>query len=47
MMKIQRSLRIERGDCDFETRVWVGRHPEDPHGIKSRPIPPEPIERFR
>jgi 4-hydroxybenzoyl-CoA thioesterase len=31
----------------FETRVWVGRHPEKPDGIKSRPIPRELIERFR
>jgi hypothetical protein len=27
--------------------VWVGRHPEKPDGIKSRPIPRELIERFR
>jgi 4-hydroxybenzoyl-CoA thioesterase len=31
----------------FETRVWVGRHPENPGGIKSRPIPRELIERFK
>jgi len=31
----------------FETRVWVGRHPEDPAAIKSRPIPRELIERFK
>jgi 4-hydroxybenzoyl-CoA thioesterase len=31
----------------FETRVLVGRHPEDPQGIKSRPIPRELIDRFK
>ena len=31
----------------FETRVWVGRHPDKPDGIKSRPIPRELIDRFR
>ncbi len=31
----------------WETRVWVGRHPDDPDRIKSRPIPAEVIERFR
>jgi 4-hydroxybenzoyl-CoA thioesterase len=30
----------------FETRVWVGRHPDDPAAIKSRPIPQELIDRF-
>ncbi|UFN47184.1 acyl-CoA thioesterase [Roseomonas sp. OT10] len=30
----------------FETRVWVGRHPETPGAIKSRPIPAEVIARF-
>jgi 4-hydroxybenzoyl-CoA thioesterase len=29
-----------------ETRVWVGRHPEDPERIKSQPIPPEVIALF-
>ena len=29
-----------------ETRVWVGRHPEDPTKIKSQPIPPEIIGLF-
>jgi 4-hydroxybenzoyl-CoA thioesterase len=29
-----------------ETRVWVGRHPDDPDAIKSRPIPPELIKLF-
>jgi 4-hydroxybenzoyl-CoA thioesterase len=23
----------------FETRVWAGRHPDDPRRLKSRPIP--------
>lgn len=30
----------------WETRVWVGRHPDDPAAIKSKPIPAEVIERF-
>ncbi len=30
----------------FETRVWVGRHPDDPHRIKSQPIPAEVVQRF-
>lgn len=30
----------------WETRVWVGRHPDDPERIKSRPIPQEVIARF-
>jgi 4-hydroxybenzoyl-CoA thioesterase len=30
----------------FEVRVWVGRHPDDPEAIKSRPIPQDLIERF-
>jgi 4-hydroxybenzoyl-CoA thioesterase len=25
----------------FETRVWVGRHPDDPSRIKSKPVPEE------
>jgi len=29
-----------------ETRVWVGRHPDDPEKIKSRPIPEEVKARF-
>ncbi len=29
-----------------ETRVWVGRDPADSDKIKSRPIPPEVIEKF-
>ena len=31
----------------FETRVWAGRHPDIPGGIKSRPIPDEVIARFQ
>jgi len=31
----------------FETRVWAGKHPENPGAIKSRPIPRELIDRFR
>jgi 4-hydroxybenzoyl-CoA thioesterase len=31
----------------YETRVWVGRHPDDPERIKSQPIPEEVIARFR
>ena len=30
----------------FETRVWVGRHPDDPKRIKAQPIPAEIIARF-
>lgn len=30
----------------FETRVLVGRHPDDPAKLKSAPMPPEIIERF-
>lgn len=29
-----------------ETRVWVGRHPDDPEKIRSRPIPEEVKARF-
>jgi 4-hydroxybenzoyl-CoA thioesterase len=29
-----------------ETRVWVGRDPANPDKIKSRPIPPEVVEKF-
>jgi 4-hydroxybenzoyl-CoA thioesterase len=31
----------------FETRVWAGRHPDDPQRIKGRPVPEEVIARFR
>ena len=30
----------------FETRVWVGRHPGRPGGIKAQSIPQEVIARF-
>jgi 4-hydroxybenzoyl-CoA thioesterase len=30
----------------FETRVWVGRHPDDPKRIKAQAIPQEVIARF-
>lgn len=30
-----------------ETRVWVGRHPDDPDRIKAQAIPEEVIARFR
>ena len=30
----------------WETRVWVGRHPEDPEKIKGRTIPDEVKARF-
>ncbi len=30
----------------WETRVWVGRHPDDPEKIKSQPIPVEVKARF-
>jgi 4-hydroxybenzoyl-CoA thioesterase len=29
-----------------ETRVWAGRHPDDPLQLKSRPIPQEVIDRL-
>jgi 4-hydroxybenzoyl-CoA thioesterase len=29
-----------------ETRVWAGKDPENPGGIKTKPIPPEVIARF-
>ena len=31
----------------YETRVWVGRHPDDPSRIKSQAIPQEVIALFR
>ena len=31
----------------FETRVWVGRHPDKPDGIKALPIPEDLAARFR
>jgi 4-hydroxybenzoyl-CoA thioesterase len=30
----------------YETRVWVGLHPDDPDRIKSRPIPEDVIAKF-
>ena len=30
----------------WETRVWVGRHPDDPGRIKSKPIPPLVAQRL-
>lgn len=30
----------------FETRVWVGPHPDDPRRMNARPIPQEIIARF-
>jgi 4-hydroxybenzoyl-CoA thioesterase len=41
---------LRRGELaveGFETRVWVGRDPADPHKLKSKPIPPEVIARLR
>ena len=31
----------------FETRVWVGRDPNDPSKIKSKPIPDELVAKFK
>jgi 4-hydroxybenzoyl-CoA thioesterase len=31
----------------FETRVWVGRDPQDPSKIKSKPIPDDLTSKFR
>lgn len=31
----------------WETRVWVGAHPDNPGAIKSRPVPQEIIDRFQ
>ena len=30
----------------FETRVLVGRHPDDPDRLKSAPVPSEIVEKF-
>ena len=30
----------------FETRVLVGRHPDDPDRLKSAPFPPEIVAHF-
>ncbi|MGF1623002.1 MAG: acyl-CoA thioesterase [Rhodomicrobiaceae bacterium] len=43
--------RLVKGDIlaieAWETRVWVGRHPDDPEAIKAREIPADVIERFK
>jgi 4-hydroxybenzoyl-CoA thioesterase len=31
----------------FETRVLVGRHPDDPGRLKSAPVPEEIIAKFK
>ena len=31
----------------FETRVWVGRDPNDPSKIKSKPIPDDLVAKFK
>jgi hypothetical protein len=31
----------------FETRVWVVRDPHDPARMKSQPIPPAVLARFK
>lgn len=36
------ALAVER----FETRVWVGRHPDDPARIKAQPIPEKVVARL-
>ena len=42
--------RVMKGDAlaveGFETRVWVGRHPDDPARIKAQPIPEEVAARL-
>jgi 4-hydroxybenzoyl-CoA thioesterase len=30
----------------WETRVWVGKDPDDPEKIKSKPIPPEVVAKL-
>lgn len=30
----------------LDTRVWVERHPDDPDKVRSKPIPPDVIEKF-
>uniref|UniRef100_Q07K04 Thioesterase superfamily protein n=1 Tax=Rhodopseudomonas palustris (strain BisA53) TaxID=316055 RepID=Q07K04_RHOP5 len=43
--------KVYRGDQlaieAFETRVLVGRHPDDPDRLKSAPFPPEIVARFK
>jgi 4-hydroxybenzoyl-CoA thioesterase len=31
----------------FETRVWVGRDPDDPNKMKAKPFPSEIVKRFK
>jgi len=31
----------------FETRVWVGRHPDDPDKIKAKPLAPEILAKLK
>jgi len=31
----------------FETRVWVGRDPADPHRIKAKPLPEEIVAKLK
>ncbi|WP_213683660.1 thioesterase family protein [Roseicyclus sp.] len=42
--------RVFKGDAlaiaAWETRVWVGRHPDDPDKIKGRPVPDAVKARF-
>ena len=42
---------LSKGDVlaveGFETRVWVARAPGEPKRIKSQPIPPEVLKRFK
>jgi 4-hydroxybenzoyl-CoA thioesterase len=42
--------RVTNGDKPavegFETRVWVGRDPDDPAKLKAKPIPQDVIDRF-
>jgi 4-hydroxybenzoyl-CoA thioesterase len=30
----------------WETRVWAGKDPADPEKIKSKPIPPDVVEKL-
>lgn len=45
------SHKVWRGDAlaieAYEKRVWVGRHPDDPMKIKSKPIPEEVAAKLR
>jgi 4-hydroxybenzoyl-CoA thioesterase len=45
---VHRLLRHEELAVEgFETRVWVGRDPNNPDKLKSKPIPVEVIARLR